>query len=118
MSPGGRVRAGRRRLNGRFVLLLAVLVLALGLVKLAEPLATVRHQSGHLAQLKTQKAALLAHRARLQERKAELATQPGQEAAVRRRGYVRPGERRLVFVPEERAQAQPAAEGINLPPDS
>ncbi len=118
MSPEGHMRAGRRRLKGRFVLLLAALILSLGLVKLAQPLATIRDQSGRLAQLETQKATLLAHRALLEERKTELATQPGQEAALRRRGYVRPGERRLVFVREERAQTEVPAEGMDLPPDS
>jgi cell division protein FtsB len=118
MLPRRRPGARRRRLKIRAVLALAGLILTVGLWKLAAPLATIHDQSGRLAQLETQKANLLAQRGALEADRAELATQSGQEAAARRQGYVRPGERRLVFVRDERAQTEPAVSRADPAPDS
>ena len=104
MEPGDR-REGRRRRRPRmsvpaFLLLLA-LVLVVGMVKLAGPFSAVRREEQNLAGLRLGQRELTAEQGRLLEQKNHLATDEGMEAAARREGYVRPGERRIVFVPAE-----------------
>lgn len=91
----------RRRVKRNVFLGLAGLVLVLGLAHLARPLVQIRANGDRLAQLQLTKAALEADRAALAEQKAFLATGTGQEIAARRQGYLRPGERRLVFCEEK-----------------
>ena len=74
-------------------------VVAVGLVRLYGPLTTIREQSVRMAQLRATQAELVGQQAYLESYKRFLATDAGQEAAARRMGYLRPGERRLVFVP-------------------
>jgi len=94
------LRLNRLRLNrGVFVCLIGAM-LALGIVKLYPPLATVRDQQERLARLRQRRQVLLAELRVLEAEQRHLATEQGQEWAARRRGYVRPGERRLVFSPE------------------
>ena len=112
-----RRRARRRRLKWRVFLALAALIIIVGLVKLAGPLATIRAQADRLAQLDMQKASLFAERAELEEQKRGLATEDGQEAAARRQGYLRPGERRLIFVRPEPEQADSQADQTPASPD-
>jgi cell division protein FtsB len=118
MPPGCHSALRRRRLKLKVVLALAGLVLTVGAWQLAPPLVTICDQCDRLAGLDTQKAALLAQRSALEADRTELATQLGQEAAARRQGYVRPGERRLVFVRDEREQTESALSPAGLPPDS
>lgn len=81
--------------NVFFALLAAVL--ALGIAKVSGPLAAVGRQQEELSKLRERKQALAAERGLLEAEKGRLATEKGQEWAARRRGYVRAGERRLVF---------------------
>jgi hypothetical protein len=76
-------------------------ILMCGFVQLSGPLATMRRQADRLAQLRMTKTALEAEQGRLTQRKEFLATERGQEIAARRQGYLRPGERRLVFYEQE-----------------
>ncbi len=92
-----RGRRGRRRLRGSVFFCLIALVLAIGLAKLFGPLGTIRAQSDRMAQLEMKKAALVFEKGDLEEYKQYAATEDGREAAARRLGYVRPGERRIVF---------------------
>jgi hypothetical protein len=71
------------------------------LIKLSRPLATIQRQHDELARLRTQKAELEVEKARLEVYQRHLATDHGIERAARREGYLRPGERRLVFVRED-----------------
>jgi cell division protein FtsB len=87
---------------------LAAVVLAIGLVRLYRPFGAIGEQSLRIAQLRAAKANLLAQQAGLESERGFLATDAGQEAAARRTGYVRPGERRLVFVPA--GDARPAGD--------
>ncbi len=116
-SGAPRRRGGRRFLKWRVFLALAGLVIIVGFLKLAGPLATIRTQADRLAQLDMQKASLFAERAELEEQKRHLATEDGQEAAARRQGYLRPGERRLIFVREEPEQADSQTDHSPAPPD-
>jgi hypothetical protein len=84
-------------------------VLAVGLVRLYGPLSTIRGQSVRMAQLRATKAGFLAQQTDLEEYKRFLATETGQEAAARRMGYLRPGERRVVFVPAKDPQSKGSA---------
>jgi cell division protein FtsB len=97
-----RKRRGRRtlRLNRAVFLALAAAVLTIGLASLSAPLSTLRSQQQDLAGLRQRRRALLEQRDLLEAEKRRLATENGQEWAARRRGYVRHGERRLVFSPE------------------
>ncbi len=85
-----------------FYLLLAV-VFAVTMVKISRPLRVLSGQQRELARLRAEKARLTEEMARLKEYQRSLATDQGLERAARREGYVRPGERRLVFVPERPA---------------
>lgn len=85
-------------------------VLLIGLVKLYGPLKEMRAQSVRMAQLRATKAELLTQQTDLEDYKRFLATKAGKEAAARQMGYLRPGERRLVFVPPKEAEkAKPDA---------
>jgi hypothetical protein len=96
---------GERRcvkLRGSVVLLLALVVLGFGLVKLSGPVNMLRGQGERLAQLRSKRNSFVAERGQLRGLKRRQATEAGREATARRRGYLRRGERRLVFVhPEE-----------------
>jgi len=99
MALLSRGRRGRRRMKRRAFWMLAGAVCAIGMLRLWGPLGAIREQSGRMAQLRGMKASLLSQQASLEEEGRFLATEAGREAAARRIGYVRPGERRLVFVP-------------------
>ncbi|HUU53761.1 MAG TPA: hypothetical protein VMY87_02485 [Armatimonadota bacterium] len=114
----GRGRRGRRRLRGRVFLGLLALVLVFGLVKLLGPLGTIRAQSDRLAQLRMKKAALLSEQGELERYKEYAATEAGQEAAARRLGYVRPGERRIVFSNEKAREDNDGEEAAGAAPGS
>lgn len=116
-SGAPRKRARRSYLKWRVFLALAGLVIVLGFLKLAGPLATIRTQVDRLAQLDMQKASLFAERAELEEQKRRLATEEGQEAAARRQGYLRPGERRLIFVRQEPEQEDAQTDQAPASPD-
>jgi cell division protein FtsB len=79
---------------------LAGAVSVLGLVRLYGPLTTMREQSMRMAQLRATRSALTSQQSDLESQKQFLATEAGQEEAARQMGYLRPGERQLVFVPE------------------
>jgi len=93
----------RRRVDRRLYWTVLVLVMVIGAVKLCGPLATNHRQQGELAALRSEKAALAAEHRRLQKHKVRLASNVGMEAAVRAEGYVREGERRLVFIPKRQS---------------
>ncbi len=80
------------------------IVVAIGLVKLYGPLLTIKGQSVRTAQLRATKAEMVIKMGDLEGQRRFLATAAGQEAAVRRAGYLRPGERRLVFVQDAGAK--------------
>lgn len=113
MEPGdgrnGR-RRRRRRLSVPGFVLLLVVVVVVGMVKLAGPFSAVRREEQKLAGLRLEQRALAEEQTRLVEHKNYLATDEGMEAAVRREGYVRSGERRIVFVPAESEEAEGAEE--------
>jgi hypothetical protein len=113
MRPGDG-RDGRRRRHRRLsvpgFLLLLGLVLVAGMVKLAGPFSAVRREEQNLARLRVEQREQAAEQARLLEYKNHLATDAGMEAAARREGYVRAGERRIVFVPAESEEAEGAEE--------
>lgn len=92
----------------RAVLGLAIL---LGLIKLYGPLATSRGQQDELARLRLEKATLVAEQRRLQDYKQKLASDEGFEAVARKLGFVRDGERRLVFIPKREKKASSPAPG-------
>ena len=77
----------------------------LGFVKLWCPVGKLRDQSDRLAQLRLHRAALVRERDDLRLYKQFLATEPGQEATARRLGFVRPGERRIVFFHDTKGEA-------------
>ncbi len=110
-------KRGRRRLKGSVFFCLVLLVLALGLAKLFGPLGTIREQSDRMAQLEMKKAALVFEEATLEDYKQYAATDDGREAAARRLGYVRPGERRILFS-REKAGEDAAAEEAGATPGS
>lgn len=114
MGLGGRrssftQRKSRRgpRVGRRLLVALVGLVLLVGLVKLYGPLAAARRKQEELTRLGLEKATLAAEQERLQSYKRHLASEAGLEGAARREGYVRDGERRLVFIP--RANREPAS---------
>jgi len=95
MSPRG------WRVSRSAVFALAGLILVIAGIRLAHPLGTIRQQQDELARLHQQKASLTADNARLERYQHDLATDRGLERAVRRKGYLKANERRLVFTPEE-----------------
>ncbi len=103
MSPGRRAQRRGRRLRVHlpvFLLLLGVILLVAA-IRLWHPFSTARHRQEELARLRAQKAELEARRRELTEYQNNLASDRGQEAVARQEGYVKPGERRLVFVREK-----------------
>ena len=94
---------------------LIALVLAVGLAKLFGPLGTIRAQSDRTAQLEMNKAALVFEQGDLEGYKQQAATEGGREAAARRLGYVRPGERRIVFSREKAGEDAEAEEPSATP---
>lgn len=82
---------------------LVSLVLVAAAVKLSQPVGAIRRQQEQLSRLHLEKARLVAEKARLEGYQHELATDRGVERAARREGYIRPGDRRLVFVPEKQS---------------
>jgi len=99
--PGNaRGRCRGLRVNRTAFLLAVGVVLAVGGVKLAQPLSVARRQQDELARLRRDKANEQAQQARLERYQRELATDRGLERAARREGYLRTGERRLVFTRE------------------
>jgi len=96
---------------------LVVLVLMLGLAKLLAQLSTIRAQSDRMAHLGMKKATLVFEQGELELYKEQAATEAGQEAAARRLGYVRPGERRIVFS-REKAGGDTDAEAAGAVPGS
>jgi len=112
----GQTRRRGRRISFSAFYLLASLVLLGAVVKLSQPLGTIRRQQEQLSRLRLEKARLVAERVRLEGYQHGLATERGLERAARREGYIRPGDRRLVFVPEKQSgkegregQAKPTA---------
>jgi hypothetical protein len=102
-------RRGRKRVRGKVFVGLCGGVLLLGLGWLYSPMAAIRQESDQLALLRMKKAALEQEQADLESYKAQAATETGREAEARRQGYLRPGERRIVFFREE-APAEETAE--------
>jgi len=96
-STRTRPRGRRISLPAFYLLLSAVFLVAI--IKLSGPLTVIRRQHEELARLRVDKAHLLAEKARLQGYQHDLATDRGLERAIRRDGYIRAGERRLVFIP-------------------
>jgi hypothetical protein len=111
----GHGRSGGRALRvNRTALLLAIaVVLVVGGAKLAQPLGAARRQQDDLAVLRREKANLEAEQSRLLRYQRELATDRGLERAARREGYLRKGERRLVFT---REATPPATRAAGKPP--
>lgn len=108
-APSSRKRT--RRLRQPVLLLLLGALGALSLTQFWTPLSRLRHQQRELAELRVQRATLLAETQHLKRYKQYLATDAGQELAARRLGYLRPGERAVLFFHEEgeRAPAVPSA---------
>ncbi|MCJ7821666.1 MAG: hypothetical protein MUQ26_01045 [Armatimonadetes bacterium] len=102
-----RKRRGRRplRLNRAVFFALAAAILTIGLASLSGPLSTRRSQERDLEALRQRRQALLEQHDLLEAEKGRVATENGQEWAARRRGYVRQGERRLVFSPEDEGRS-------------
>ncbi len=80
-----------------FYLILGAALL-IGAVKLWGPLRTARHQEAELTRLHRERDALQREHAQLQDYKNRLASDEGLETAARQQGYVKPGDRKLVFV--------------------
>jgi hypothetical protein len=105
-----------------FYLLVGALVVVT-VVKLAQPLGMIGRQQGELSGLRREKARLSAGKAGLEAYQHGLATDRGVERAARREGYIRKGDRRLVFVPEKgKPSIQPAGKARKeaseaVPPD-
>lgn len=106
----GRSRRGSRRVKTRAFWGAVGIVLAIGLLKLYGPFSVIRGQSVRTAQLRATRASLLTEGSSLEGERIFLATEAGREAAARRMGYLRRGERRVVFVPAKGGQAASAAD--------
>jgi len=89
----------RRTVNRRLFLLLVGLTLVIGAVKVARPVGAICRQGEELGQLRSEKAELEAQQASLVREQRWIASDAGQEMIARRSGYLRAGERRIVFVP-------------------
>lgn len=89
----------RKTLSHRFFLLLVGLTLAVGAVKAAGPLAAIGRQGEELSQLRSEQAELQAQHESLLREQRWIASDAGLEMIARRNGYLRSGERRIVFVP-------------------
>jgi len=97
MTVLGSRRHGVRVSSRVFWIAVAVVALA-GMVKLYGPVAAARRQQDELSRLRLEKVTLLEEQEGLNAHKRQLACDAGLEATARREGYVRNGERRLVFV--------------------
>jgi cell division protein FtsB len=110
---GGRARKRGRRIHGRVVVIAAALIVGAGALRISGPIGALRAQRAELARLHLEKSALALEKARLEEYKRRLASEAGREEAAREQGYVRDGERRLIFVPQRapatQAESDPAA---------
>jgi hypothetical protein len=78
--------------------LLVVIALLIGLVKFWMPAAAAHRQEAENVRLRREKASLQSEHDQLQSDKQRLASKQGLELTARRAGYLRPGDRRLVFV--------------------
>ncbi len=103
-----RERRARRRLrvHTRVVVLLLGAIVLVGVIRLCHPYALARRQEEEIARLRAQKSALQAEHDQLQAYKHDLASDRGQESTLRRQGYIRPGERPLVFVKQKPPEAK------------
>ncbi len=101
MTLTARRRGRKLRVHRHIVYAVVGTVLVVGVVKFWGPLHTARLQSRELARLQHQKEALQEEQALLAEQKNRLASDEGVEAAARREGYVKPGDRRIVFVKDK-----------------
>jgi len=97
------------RVDQRAFLVALGVVALFGVFKLYGPVATSRRQQDELTRLHIEQAALVTEQGRLKAYKQKLASDAGFEAAARRLGYVREGERRLVFVPQREKKASSPA---------
>jgi cell division protein FtsB len=96
-------RPGRKlRMHRSVFLALLGLVLIMGAVKFCVPWAEARRQQEELKELRREKADLVAEQKQLTRYKRQLASDQGLESAARREGYVRPGDRRIIFVPKKK----------------
>jgi cell division protein FtsB len=96
-------RPGRKlRMHRSVFLALLGLVLIIGAAKLCVPWAEGRRQQEELRELRRQKAELKTEQKQLTHYKRLLASDQGLESAARREGYVRQGDRRIIFVPEKK----------------
>ena len=98
----------RRAVSHRLFLLLVGLTLAVGAIKMAAPLAATRRQGEELGRLRREKAEVQARHESLLREQRWIASDPGLEMMARRSGYLRAGERRIVFVSP--SSQTPAAE--------
>ncbi len=106
MKPQGRERQARRklRMHSRVFLVLVGVVLLIAAIRLWQPFSGSRRQQEEIARLRAEKAQLQAEQAELQTYKHDLASDRGQEGALRRQGYTKPGDRPLVFVRKKPAE--------------
>jgi cell division protein FtsB len=105
-------RPGRKlRMHRSVFLALLGLVLIIGAAKLCVPWAEGRRQQEELRELRRQKAELKTEQKQLTHYKRLLASDQGLESAARREGYVRQGDRRIIFVPDKKAKDGESAEG-------
>jgi len=119
LPPRREKRRRSLRLHRSVFLALVAVVLAVGLSELYGPLSTIRRQHDDLARLRQEERTLLADRRLLEAEKQRLVTEEGQQSAARRRGYVRPGERRLVFSLDEKSESgeQPGDSATGTTPE-
>jgi hypothetical protein len=98
---GRAVRRRRLIVHPHIFLLLVGAALLVAAFRLWGPAATARRQQQDLDRLRADKVALQAENTELQDYKRKQASEEGRESAARREGYVREGDRRLVFVKEK-----------------
>jgi hypothetical protein len=91
-------RGRKLRIHRHIVLAVVGVAFVVCLAKLWQPMRVARQQSQVLVHLRREKAALAEDHAQLQEYKDKLASDEGVEAAARRNGYLKAGDRRIVFV--------------------
>jgi len=111
--PSGR----KLRIHAPVFLGILGLVLLVAAVRLWGPFSVARRQRAELARLHAQAVALQAEHAQLEQYKRRLASDQGAEAVARQGGYLKPGDRRLLFVREkqEGAKAEEAKDPKNAP---
>jgi len=91
-------RGRRLRIHRPVVYAVVGLAVALGAAKLWGPVSTARAQADVLGQLRRERADLQQEHGELRRDKIGLASDEGVEMRARRDGYLRPGDRRIVFV--------------------